>query len=82
MLGSVIGGNGKDKLSFVNEQYSLDLDLSSTKPAAVHYDGKKHEYAFPGYTYYYSRTRMLGDGMFTVNDKQLKVIMTLNNLNI
>ncbi len=60
-LGSISGGNGTDSLHLINDPYDLTIEkLTSQKEPAIHYDGQKHMYAFGGYTYYYSRTKMLG----------------------
>jgi len=50
-----------------NVIYELNIDIVSQKSPAIHYDGQHHDYAFWGYTYYYSRTRMLGTGSIRVN---------------
>ena len=65
-LGTVTGGNGDDILLVLNPPYSLQVTLATTKPPALHYGGLKHKYAFGGYTYYYSRTKMTGAGNLTV----------------
>ena len=61
-ISALIGGDGTDSLSMANVIYELNIDIVSQKSPAIHYDGQHHDYAFGGYTYYYSRTRMLGTG--------------------
>ena len=67
---SAQGGNGSDQLLFSLGDYSVKLALQSTKPAALHYQGKAHPYSFGGYSYYYSRTAMsVLEGSTLVNKK-------------
>jgi predicted secreted hydrolase len=58
---SAFGGDGLDRLQLQLGELSLDLHVRGG-PVVPHYDGLAHEYAFGGYTYYYSRPRMLGTG--------------------
>jgi predicted secreted hydrolase len=54
---SAVGGDGHDRLRL--RLAELDLDVRANGgPVAAHYDGGVHEYAFGGYSYYYSRPRM------------------------
>lgn len=63
------GGNGTDKLHCEVGKYKLDIELKSTKPVTMHYDGKEHHYCFGGYTYYYSRTHMETTGTLSIDGK-------------
>lgn len=56
------GGDGSDELSFSVGDFTVNLSLQSTKPAAQHYSGHAHPYSFGGWTYYYSRTHMQAQG--------------------
>lgn len=56
-----VGGDGDDRLCLRLADLSLDLRARGG-PVALHYDGGAHDYAFGGYTYYYSRPRMAGIG--------------------
>jgi len=60
------GGDGVDMVRFTVGDYSVALDLQSTKPPAMHYDGHAHPYAFGGWTYYYSRTGMSAVGTISL----------------
>lgn len=55
------GGDGLDRLRLDLGACALDL---SVRGAVVvpHYDGRRRDYAFGGYTYYYSRPRMHASG--------------------
>jgi predicted secreted hydrolase len=58
---SAIGGDGLDRLSL--DLGDLALDVTARGEHVVpHYDGGRHDYAFGGYTYYYSRPRMIARG--------------------
>ena len=63
------GGNGEDHLVSKVDKFELDIQIKSQSPATIHYDGEKHEYSFGGYTYYYSRENMLGEGTLTYDGK-------------
>lgn len=57
---TAVGGGGRDRLRL--RTGGLDLDLrASGGPVAAHYQGRAREYAFGGYSYYYSRPRMTGE---------------------
>jgi predicted secreted hydrolase len=59
---SAVGGDGRDRLRL--RSAGLDLDLrASGGPVARHYHGSAHEYAFGGYSYYYSRPRMTAEAI-------------------
>ena len=58
---SALGGDGRDRLRLALGDLSLDLSAHS-RHVVPHYDGHRHDYAFGGYTYYYSRPRMLAVG--------------------
>lgn len=70
-----IGGNGQDSLySQVGRgKYILDIQLSSSKPPLLHYNGLAHPYIFGGWTYYYSRTKMATKGTLTIDGVAYKV---------
>jgi predicted secreted hydrolase len=57
---SAVGGGGRDRLRLRSDGLELDL-LASGGPVAVHYQGSAHEYGFGGYSYYYSRPRMIAE---------------------
>lgn len=58
---SAFGGDGRDRLRLALGALSLDLHAQG-RHVVPHYDGRRHDYAFGGYTYYYSRPRMLAVG--------------------
>ena len=58
---SAHGGDGRDRLRLALADLSLDLHAHSRRVVS-HYEGRRHDYAFGGYTYYYSRPRMLAVG--------------------
>ncbi|HVH99096.1 MAG TPA: lipocalin family protein [Enhygromyxa sp.] len=58
---SAFGGDGRDRVQLELGELSLDLHARGG-PVVPHYDGRAHAYAFGGYTFYYSRPRMLGSG--------------------
>jgi hypothetical protein len=58
---SAFGGDGLDRVQLRLDELDLDLHASGG-PVVPHYEGRAHEYAFGGYTYYYSRPRMIGRG--------------------
>jgi predicted secreted hydrolase len=67
------GALGEDKLSAAMDRYAIDLQLSSTKPPALH-DGNGYvEFGPSGGSYYYSRTRIDVTGTLTVDDAPLTV---------
>lgn len=73
---TAVGGGGIDRLHSEVGKYVLDLDLKSTKPAAMHYGGNAHPYVFGGFTYYYSRTHMEANGTLKIDGKSYKVTGT------
>jgi predicted secreted hydrolase len=66
---SAEGGGGQDRLHLDAGAWMLDLDLSTDAghPPALHYDGGRHDYAFGGYTFYYSRPRQTARGRLMLN---------------
>jgi predicted secreted hydrolase len=58
---SAIGGDGLDRLCLRLGDLTLDV-TARDEHVVPHYDGRRHDYAFGGYTYYYSRPRMLARG--------------------
>lgn len=58
---SALGGDGRDRLRLVLGALSLDLCAQGGQVVS-HYGGHRHDYAFGGYTYYYSRPRMIAVG--------------------
>ena len=59
---SAFGGGGRDRLRLRLGELELDLRASGG-PVVEHYEGRAHDYAFGGYSYYYSRPRMAGVGL-------------------
>ena len=73
---SIRGSGGHDHLAASMDGYAIDLDLSSLKPAVLH-DGKGLiSYGAPGWSYYYSRTRLAVSGAVTDHGQQLPVTGT------
>jgi len=58
---SALGGDGRDRLRLALGALSLDLCAQGGQVVS-HYGGHRHDYAFGGYTYYYSRPRMIAVG--------------------
>jgi len=58
---SALGGDGHDRLRLALGALSLDLRAHG-RQVVPHYEGRRHDYAFGGYTFYYSRPRMLAVG--------------------
>lgn len=58
---SALGGDGHDRLR-LGAACGLDLTLRGAE-VVPHYEGRRHDYAFGGYTYYYSRPRMVATGV-------------------
>ncbi|HJX61954.1 MAG TPA: lipocalin-like domain-containing protein [Dehalococcoidia bacterium] len=73
---TAVGGNGRDTLHGEADDYVLDLSLESTKPAVLQHGDGFTEYAFGGYTYYYSRERMAAAGAIRVGGQTLEVTGT------
>jgi len=66
------GLNGKDHIATTAPGYALALDLSATKPPALHRGGFI-DYGPAGATYYYSRTRMEVTGTIEDNGARKNV---------
>jgi predicted secreted hydrolase len=72
------GANGRDSLSAAMPGYALNVQLTSTKPPALHLGSPP---AFPGlisfgpagYSYYYSRTHMAATGALEVDGRTRRV---------
>lgn len=60
-VASAVGGDGDDRVCLRLGDVSLDLRARGG-PVALHYDGRSHDYAFGGSSYYYSRPRMAATG--------------------
>lgn len=58
---SAVGGDGLDRLTLGLGDLTLDVTARG-EHVVPHYDGGRHDYAFGGYTYYYSRPRMIARG--------------------
>jgi len=74
------GGGGHDHVTLTLPAWSLDLKMVSDDaavPPALHYDGRLHDYACGGYTYYYSRPRMAATGTLTLDGTALEVSGTM-----
>lgn len=69
---SAFGGDGRDRLRLVLGALSLDLRAQG-RHVVPHYEGRRHDYAFGGYTYYYSRPRMLAVGELRRGDARERV---------
>jgi predicted secreted hydrolase len=65
---SIQGLNGQDHLAASMQDYAIDLHLSGQKPAILHNGNGLITYGLGGFSYYYSRTRMVVSG--TINDHQ------------
>ncbi|MEK6719257.1 MAG: lipocalin family protein [Chloroflexota bacterium] len=81
---SMVGGGGRDRLSarmMSTEQTSsaevadivIDLQLSTDRPAALHFNDGWIDFGPAGGSYYYSRTRMDASGQLIVGDRNLQV---------
>ena len=55
---SATGGDGWDTLHGQVDDWTMDVQLTSAKPAVFHHENGFTEYAVGGFTYYYSRQRM------------------------
>jgi predicted secreted hydrolase len=67
------GALGEDELSAAMDRYTIDLQLSSTRPPALH-DGIGYvEFGPSGGSYYYSRTRIDVTGTLSVDGELLPV---------
>lgn len=70
---TAVGGNGHDRLHAQVGDYVLDLELKATQAPALHYGGNAHPYRFGGYTYYYSRPKMVTKGTLTIAGQTFQV---------
>ncbi len=67
------GGNGNDKLKVNTEDFSFDLDLTSTQAPVFHGEDGIITLDVAGSSYYYSRTRMAISGTVTIGDTTERV---------
>ncbi|MGH8558008.1 MAG: lipocalin family protein, partial [Methylococcales bacterium] len=67
------GGNGKDRLKIVADDFGFDLRLTNTRPAVFHGEDGIISLAAYGGSYYYSRTRMDVSGILAMGGKPEKV---------
>jgi len=63
------GSNGTDTLQASKDDFSFNLDLSSTQPAVIHGLEGALNLGSAGNSFYYSRTRMTISGTVTVKGK-------------
>lgn len=70
---SVSWGGGVDTLHGEVDGYTLDLELTATKPPVLQYGDGYTDYPVGGYTYYYSRPRMRASGTIVVDGAPLQV---------
>lgn len=56
------GGDGKDHVETAVGGYRLEVDLVADRAPTIHYGGERHDYAFGGNTFYYSRTSLATRG--------------------
>lgn len=66
--GSATGGDGTDTLRLSAGPATLELELESLKPPALHHGDGYTDYAAGGYSWYYSRSRMGATG--TLSDSR------------
>ncbi len=66
------GGDGLDRLRIALGDRSLDLTARGERVVS-HYGGGRHDYAFGGYTYYYSRPNMRAAGLVRCGDLRERV---------
>jgi predicted secreted hydrolase len=69
----VQGLNGSDRLQASMDNYTIDLNLSTLKPPALHNGNGLITYGLAGYSYYYSRTRMNVSGTLVDHQQSLTV---------
>lgn len=70
---SIKGSGGEDHLAADMPDYAIDLDLRPLKPAVLH-DGKGLiTYGDPGWSYYYSRTRLQVTGALMDHGERVPV---------
>ncbi|HYI14768.1 MAG TPA: lipocalin family protein, partial [Thermomicrobiales bacterium] len=67
------GALGEDELAADMDGYAIDLQLSSTKPPALHDEIGYVDFGVSGGSYYYSRTRIDVTGTLTVDGAPLTV---------
>ena len=73
---AMLGEDGRDRLRASTDGYAIDLELTSTKPAALH-DGDGYiAYGDGTASYYYSRTRMDVVGHLLAGEESLPVTGT------
>jgi predicted secreted hydrolase len=70
------GAEGEDSIHGETDQFSLDLEISSTKQPVFQHGNGYTEYPYGGYTYYYSRPRMAATGLLTVDGDERAVTGT------
>lgn len=72
---AAFGGNGADTLQLDGGGWQLDLSLRSdaAHPPALHYGGRRHDYSFGGFTYYYSRMCQQARGRLAIGGEALDV---------
>ena len=70
---SIKGRNGSDHLNAKMENYSLHIGLEGIKPATLHNRNGLITYGLGGFSYYYSRTRMLLSGTLVDHNQSLQV---------
>jgi predicted secreted hydrolase len=58
-----LGGDGRDRLILQVGGYQVDLALRDEREPLLHYQGGAHAYDFGGYSYQYSRPRMIAGGV-------------------
>ncbi len=66
------GGGGEDRFTADMDDYGLELEVSSEKPAALH-NGGLISFGPAGDSYYFSRTRMDAVGRLRVGDSWMDV---------
>lgn len=70
---SAHGLDGHDHLAAATAGYAIALNLTSTKPPALHGGTGIISYGSAGFSYYYSRTRMLVAGTLTDHNTPVNV---------
>jgi predicted secreted hydrolase len=70
---SMQGLNGHDQLQAALANYALRLNLQAVKPAVLHNGDGLITYGLAGFSYYYSRTRMLASGVMIDHGTTLQV---------
>lgn len=67
------GALGEDRLFATLDDYAIDLNVTATKPPALHNDVGWVEFGPAGGSYYYSRTNMEVQGTLIVEGEELSV---------